>query len=1244
MNEFDLLKQPIGPGVQTLIEAGAGTGKTYNIENLYLRLLLEGPEAAADWNELGVRQILVVTFTEAATAELVERIRSNLSAAVEMMDAGMVDETRFPGSVIAAWLGRYGTEQQRRFHELARQRLKSALLAFDEAAIMTIHGFCSRMLNEFTFESGIPFDTELIENQGELLCGVIDDWWRRTVYPSRELASFTAAAGIEPSVLQYLAARACASPDIGIVSGGEIDSDPARLAEELLHSLDRFWSSKLSDEIAVLPFKTAPAGEMPGHLESLRRWFEKGEVSAGMLAAVSFCRENTFVGHLHAVKMKKITLSDELRRFLAGCTAFEEGRLRLIASLKKNLLEYLRGERALERRKQEMQVQSFDDLLLSMRRTLRGQAGERFAAAIRRRFRIALIDEFQDTDPVQYDIFTRIFADPATMMLMVGDPKQSIYAFRGADIFAYLDVTGRLREEQRPTLIRNFRSSPELLRAINVLFANSLPFADPQIRYNPAESGAPSGKLLIDDVDVAVAPLQLWRVDGEKKLGRGKAEKILTAATASRIAGILGLSREGRACLRTDRGEVAVAASDIAVLTNNHRQAAAMRRELVVRGVNAVIQKSASVFAAPEATELFHILDAIVNPGDLKALRTALLTSLFAQPAGLIAASREESADDSIWEKWLECFGEYRQYWEKDGFIRMFRSVLDTETGASATVRINILRQPDGERKLTNVLHLAEVLHNISRNGMMGMAAVLEWLRRQLQDPEESSEYEQRLESDDDAVKIMTVFKSKGLQFPIVFCPFTWERGFKGSKKPGVKLEDFIFHAPDAAGQWQPQLYLGDDPPVPVRLNYYREQLSELVRLFYVAVTRAKYLCVIADGNISDADDSALRYLMTEGYADNLNAYLLDPAAEELYSVPVEWEEAGIEVLSPPSQDVFLPPPVAASELTLMPWPENVAVPRHSGVMSFSSLTEGAHSAQAHDPDRDDLAEAVAIPAEMADVREELPLIAGFPRGAVSGDCVHQIFELLDFSLFRRPDWHSRPEVLTLLEHKLRRFGYIPVADGSSEYEEIYRLRMGQLLEMFGNVMTTPLGVGEKDFRLCILNPDDYLAEMDFFFKVARDIDKNAVNQTMRQLGLLDYRNDFDAIVNSAELGFKSGNGPRRGFMTGKIDLLFRHDGKYYLLDWKTTCLGDRYLDYRPQAMLRNMFDASYVLQYYIYTLAVDKYLRHRMRDYDYETHFGGVFYLYVRGINGRDPGSGIFFDRPAASLLKQLYRIFPEE
>lgn len=951
--------------------------------------------------------------------------------------------------------------------------------------------------------------------------------------------------------------------------------------------------------------------------------------------------------------LKQWTPSSALSRFIDECSTFAGVVERLTWQLKCAFVEFMLQEKPLERYKNELQVRTYSDLLLNMRAALSGDNGETLAALVRRRFPVALIDEFQDTDPVQYEIFSRVFDHPDCMMVMVGDPKQSIYSFRGADVFAYLDVSVSLPPECKSTLVRNFRSSSALLRAFNALFGSGMPFADARIEYIPAEAGRPQAELYISGAPCSNAPLELWMggTPGAKALSRENGRRLFAAAVARRIAGMLYDAASGGTYFMDGDAKVALRASDIAVLVYTHGEASEVRGELLRRGVNAVVQASGNIFATPEARDMLLLLEALANPGDESAVKSALCGLFIGVPAPVLCAYAEDGECADEYEYWLELFAGYRRIWERDGFIRMFSRFLLPE-GESVLphgtprrellrkdVRSRLLRRSGGERLITNVLHLAELIHKHARAGNFGVSSTLEYVREALSAPENNEEHEQRLESDRDAVRIMTVFKSKGLQFPVVFCPFAWASTFSG-----YASGDFVFHD-HRDGMHGRFLELGSKDFQENLRCYYRENLSEKLRLLYVALTRARNFCVVCAGNVSGAQESAIAYL-----AENPDAENLPEAMENGFNklgggmVPESWLKAGLKVNEPCIEESpKVPCWDDSGELACLEF--HGRIPRDSGIMSFSSIVDDSHASADPDPDMDDSDEipddeSGALPEVPSAAPGTLPLMAGFPKGAVSGDCIHNIFERIDFGLVRRPGWSNEPAYLSLLEEQLRRAGRLPGDSGSDVYAVTLDLRCRQLGEMIGNTLSVPLTPG--GVCLCDIPECDRLAEMSFFFKVSERIRGDELNVALKRLGLMDFRDAQGLLPESRGISFKSGDGPRRGHMTGKIDLFFRHDGKYYLLDWKTTWLGDRYMDYTSDKLLKNMFDSSYVLQYCIYTLAADKYLSRRLQNYDYERDFGGVFYLYVRGIDGKTPDTGVFYDKPSAELLNELKRIFP--
>ena len=1278
MREFDLLSQPLRAGTVSLIEASAGTGKTTAIENLFIRLLLEGIEREGGNIALEVKQILVVTFTEAATAELVDRVRRNIFRAIELLNAALVVDgvnyldkkpAEIPDILIRLLVNyltkddESGGPDRRKMH-YANHLLHAALSDFDEASISTIHGFCSRMLNEFAFESGVPFGSELIADDRALIDEVAADYWRQNFYaPDTKLKCGAAeAGGLSPEALSRLARNILKYPEFKL-SGEENIPDPASVYAGMntaYGELSNFFVPRKAEISGLLQdnqgiFKVDFRRDFPGAYAALENGLEKKDY-ASVVRPAGFFSPDKFAEKQQKKKTWK-TADGLMPAVIADMLRFSE-EFKLAADLycmaiKIDFIRFLCGSGTLKMKKRLLQVQSFDDLLSDMHSALK--SGPSFAARIRQRYKVALIDEFQDTDMVQYDIFRLIFQHESTMLLMVGDPKQSIYAFRGADIYSYLHVAGGMDDSCRTTLTKNFRSSARLLEAFNAVFGTRNPFVEQDIAYLPAVCGREPDRLVIDGEDIASSPLKLWILEpgaDQKPLSRKKAVDILCKAVASKIAWMLSMAGkinpEGRPRARFEKsggGEAVecrpVKASDIAVLTDSNREARLMREALADAGVPAVLQNSGNIFATDEAAELYHALRAAAEPGRDPLLRTALATAMFGFNGEDIAGLDEPSGDsgEPEIELWRQFFMELNTTWREKGFVQMFFRMLRENTvhaSGSLSIRENLLSLPLGERHLTDLLHLGELLHQASRGGALGLNGLTAWLHERILRPEDNEEHEQRLESDDEAVKIMTVHKSKGLQFPIVFCPFAWNRGFYYkdyyANSGNGEEKDFFFHLQNNDGAYKLLFEAGYGDIEHNLLRYRREKLAESLRLLYVALTRAKQFCCVAWGSIKETGDSALMYLTRDWPDADLENYLENHGSELITG------QGGIFSNGESSSAVSHGRPFAESvryeserkPLQLEAKQQSRPIPADWGIMSFSSLSAGIHSGKDQSPGWDDgsaspgpLEEAAA-----ADNEPESPL-ADFPAGPVSGDCIHEIFEELDFTVTSDAGWRKLPEVKKLISDKLQKFGRVD----SSRFDDSLAERSLMIGDMLENVLNTPLTAGGGTFRLAEVTRRKRVSEMEFFFQVADPV-------RLAELSKLLQRNFHPETA--AGLEHTGGKAPRRGFMNGKIDLFFEHCGKYWIADWKTNWLGRKYSTYNHAALSSDMIANSYLIQAAIYVLAVDKFLKFRVPGYDYNRHFGGVFYLFVRGMDGKRPDQGVFTMRPELDFIRELAEIFP--
>ncbi|MEM8996438.1 MAG: UvrD-helicase domain-containing protein, partial [Acidobacteriota bacterium] len=818
---FDLLESPLDRGT-TLIEASAGTGKTYCLTGLALRALLEG-------HVDGARQLLVVTFTNAATDELVGRIRSALATAKDVFE-GRRDA---PDPFLAGLLQRHGGEE-------GRQILRHALLDIDDLTVATIHGFCKRVLDEAAFEGGLPFDLDLVENDEALWLDAARDVWRRL------LASPEIADSMLPVIL------------------AERRLQPGSFRDDYLE-----WRRHPHTEILPHPVEVAEALErFEGSRRAASRRFDR------VRWRLALSRLRLGAGH-------PLSDPERLRGVLAGAASFLNGDregLWALSALEPSALraavdggargavdrlpglaemEALHGAletvihavrffvlKEVDHRfgtaKRRSATHAFDDLLRELQAALAHPThGGRLRRAVRSRYRMALIDEFQDTDLVQYDIFRRLFGDGP--LVLVGDPKQAIYRFRGADVFAYLGA--KRRADRRFTLNRNWRSGERLVSAVNAVFLGAdRPFVEADIPY-PEASAAPraSGRALLGDGPAALVWLFLER---EQRVER--AESRISAAVAREVARLLdsdvslgdgsaGGDADGEASTRTR----ALRPRDIAILVRTNAQAQVMQERLRELDVPAVLGRSGDIYHSEELEECLRVLEAVLRPSDPGRLRAACSTVLWGDRAEDL---QELSKDDRAFAERVRQFDDYRQRWVQHGFIVMMETLL-----RERQVRRRLAGLVRGERRLTNLQHAVELAHRAAHEEHLSPASLVAWLRAQRRSvTHDRSAVELRLESDDEAVQLVTVHKSKGLEYEVVFCPFLWQA------RP-VEREPVLVHE-------SPERLVYDCGSE--RLGRHlqmaeAERLAEDLRLVYVALTRAKRRCYVAWGPIGRGPRSA---------------------------------------------------------------------------------------------------------------------------------------------------------------------------------------------------------------------------------------------------------------------------------------------------------------------------------------------------------------------------------------------------
>ncbi|MEZ4233653.1 MAG: exodeoxyribonuclease V subunit beta [Polyangiaceae bacterium] len=1224
-----------------LVEASAGTGKTHAITSLVTRLVCE--------RGLGIERLLVVTFTEAAAAELRDRIRARLSHLQQSLEARAPRLDEADSALLSRLRSRVDDAQ-------LRVRLGLALERFDEAAISTIHGFCHRCLTEIAFESGGLFESELVPDLSVLRDEVVRDYWTLETHAApAEFLQHLAAHKLDLKACQRLADRVVANPELLILPSVESAPTPNRRAHE--RAIER--AREVYDRPAleqILRRKGVNQSKLKqAYVEQLLADLED---FLGVRERRSRALSDTLPERSQHLAQSRFPMNKGYppprHPFLERWEQVLEEQAKLVAAWQDRLAAFVNGlvdytRREIPRRKLERGLISFDDLLQQLDAALQGSRGPRLADHIRRRFPAALIDEFQDTDSIQWRIFQRLYVEPLTSvsrdpldseaqdderlgpLFLIGDPKQAIYSFRGADLGVYLRAARQTPEQRRYTMGTNWRTDPALIGALNGLYAADrleLPFLIQDVAF-PEVSPKP-------------AAVERLRSCDDEPLG-GLAIAFVGAELAQEV-GIPELcAREVRRALaqRARIGDTALSAGDIAVLTRTNAQAFEVQHALGGHGIPSVVLGDQSVFLSAEAQQLALLLAAVAEPTQVRTLKAALTTELIGLSANQLDALER---DDQAWDVWTARFRTWNQLWLQRGFVQMIQRVL-AELGSFE----QLLCLSDGERRLTNVLHLIELTHAASRGLHLGPAGILTWLSVQRLDSSQRVENVQvRLESDERAVKITTVHKSKGLEYPLVFCPFV----HVGATLHPDDSRQPVFH--DDAGRLTLSFLFDADAKHPHKQMAVNETLEESLRLLYVALTRARHRTTVFWGPMGPKKafaGSALAYLLhppDQGRiacdAERLKGHVKDKSEDDL------WREVSQLALGVPGielrrLDESLPGPAflgSEPQRPLSAEQRRRSLDQYFRTASFSGLAARAEKLEL-DPeegrDRDQGGDLVDVEIEVLTPQLEL---LPFPRGSRAGNFFHDVLEHHDFS---RDDL----ALSELVKRKLATHGYPAelVHAATSGLKRALDTPLFRVPEGRRRAPTPEAEVG-PDLDLCLahLSRRDRLDELEFHFPVGMGggeerLDSARLAQVFREHPSSALAPGYATRVE--QLGFA----PLVGFLKGYVDLIFRSpnptsDGtrRFYLVDYKTNFLGDSPAFYNGRRLQEAMSHGHYYLQYHLYTLALHRYLASRMPGYRYEKDFGGVLYLFLRGMAPElGNASGVFFEKPPLERVEALSR-----
>ena len=1173
-----------------LIEASAGTGKTWTIAALYLRMILgHGSEGECFPRPLLPEDILVMTFTRAATQELKERIRDRLQTAARYFRSP--DHVTQPDPFLETLLADYSNPKAR---ARAAHQLALAADAMDDSAIFTIDAWCQRTLREHTFATGSDFRETLLLDETDLRDDAVRDFWRQEIYPLDEpaLSEVLQIFSSPDKVRQETEALCKLDPPLPAPESTLAEWLPAAVGapRRQLATLKAQWAAE-HDAFAewLLGFVNGPKANNPLNgnslsaaivtrtLAALRDWVDHSDMlipnevdkcqrlSASKLPG--FCKNkpqlvvhptaevlDTLFGELETIVQQFAQLHGEIRTHAA---AWVNARL--------SQLKAHNGQ------------VSFTDYQQRLARVLHDKTqGPALAARLRQKYPAALIDEFQDTSALQYRIFDDIYHaadnDPETLLLLIGDPKQSIYAFRGADIGSYLQAR-RLTEGRHYALGTNYRSSHALVSALNALytsaehgdpqgaFAYAAPGADNPLPYQPVQA---HGHQKVWQINGKSAPaLTFW--DAGEKLNKGDYLDRCAAQTAECIAGLLdnpkaGFAQEGETTRRLE-------AKDIAILVRNRQEAASIRQALHHRRLRSVfLSERDSVYASEEARELLLWLEAVAEPEDARRLRVALALPLLGQSLSVLDAFHQ---DEAAWEAQLEQFQELSRQWRRQGVLAMLHHSIH-QFGIAA----RLLTQPEGERRLTNLLHLGELLQQASAT-LDGPGALVRHLREAIAaGSDQSDTHILRLESDAGLLRVVTIHAAKGLQYPLVFLPFV------ATCRPARANPFTVIHS--AEGQSTIHWESGDTAAAE------KARLQEDLRLLYVALTRAEHALWLGlagrqDGKSPIFTGSAVAHLLgSERPARNL-ATLLEDCARLSPEIVVETLMDNIPTtLAVQHHNNAHNPP---AEYT-------TSFEKHWGVVSFSHLVRELPA----DP---------AAPPTPRRAQSGAPWHR-YPQGMNAGTFLHDLLQRLAQNGFTQTGQERFAE---LLHKTCTQAGLGDWAEETAEW-----------LQAIVHSPLPPLAVTLGDLS-------DPRSEMAFWFP----------SDALRS-------DNLDRLCQ--QYVFPGAERPRlpqriiHGMMRGFMDLVFEQGGRYYVLDYKSNVLGSEDADYHAEALRNATLGHRYELQSSLYQLALHRLLRQRMGSrYRPETHLGGTLFFFLRGLRG--PERGILHLPAELALLDALDGLF---
>lgn len=1179
-----------------LIEASAGTGKTYSITFLVLRLLIE--------KGVPIDEILVVTFTEAASTELKEKIHERIveaSAAINQWQAKM---SLPPGLEVYSEI--FGALDV----DAAKRRLKRALQNFDRAKVFTIHGFCQRLLKENAFETKMDFEFELVQDSRMHFATLARDFWFSYCDGcSALLVSFFKNNKLSPDNLTRLADLISSKPNLDFLTDTFVEDAEQSycqafyLAKEAFDSVKNRLESIIS-EAKGLNKRRYSKRYVPG-------WISKCETFFSPTQPIGVPDQDDVVFRFSANRMledAKEPFEMERHPFFDAVEALQTAASAMDQELQKLLLKFVEYVKdTLPKRKQDKGVIFFDDLLQIVHGALQGESKQALIHAVGATYRAALIDEFQDTDSIQYQIFRTLFQEPGIPFFIIGDPKQAIYSFRGGDIFTYM-MAARSVAQNTSSLGVNWRSSVDLVRCVNELFGrqeNS--FLYREISFRPVLPSPQSiSRYTVDGQRAAGFHFLFVRRDETNTGARVKDRTKMRLS--SQWTGWLDLLCDDIIGLVSDEHRIdnePIGLGDVAVLVRTNLQGRQVHDALLQRGVSSILSSNESVFQSPAAKELHQIMVAVVE-GESAHIKTALSTiALGIKGEALVELSGDSRAQD----QWQETFLLLNQRYSQKGLAAFIIELLHLEVEpGDGGLKARVLSLDHQGRYLVDFLQICELLQAKFGRRRLPLQQLVEKLGEQILDEQGDDTTNMRPVADSDGVQIVTMHKSKGLQYPVVYLPFAYKEG--GADSSHYRL----YH--DVEADNVERCDFRSSVSTDVEQLCSKERFSEQMRLLYVALTRAKHVCKVMWGAHRNFERSSMGFLLHGPDATGVNK--CDDAQLEADLQTFCDETDGAAVVNIPSlANRYYAEAVTQDAIEFQYRTFSTSIEAPPRTMSFSSMVHHKTPISNEPHEDTNIIDVLDIPQHQ-DTVSVVQAESDFDRGPVFGSFVHELFErvLIAPSL-------AAAKMDGLIDELALKYGFSNktwIDNVSSWITSVLNTGINPSGSLCLNGQVGKCYV-EMEFVMPVQAEANFCAKK---FAAAMDIGANG-----------DYREYTKSI---ASLPFSHFH----GFLKGYIDLIFEHAGKWYVADYKTNYLCADFREYTQDAIAQNMAQFNYYLQYHIYTVALHRYLRQTLPLYDYDVHFGGTYYLYVRAMNpGAGINQGVFFDKPPKERITSLDRLF---